>query len=107
METFREEGLDRRQHPAMLVACHGPFTWGKDAADAAHKAVALEFIARLVTETLRINPRANPMSSMLLDKHFLRKHGPSAYYGQPAPVKELDAAGSVVKQAWYFNDSFP
>jgi L-ribulose-5-phosphate 4-epimerase len=47
--------------------------------------VALEFIARLVTETLRINPRANPMSSMLLDKHFLRKHGPSAYYGQPAP----------------------
>ena len=85
VETFREEGLDRRQHPAMLVACHGPFTWGKDAADAAHKAVALEFIARLVTETLRINPRANPMSSMLLDKHFLRKHGPSAYYGQPAP----------------------
>jgi L-ribulose-5-phosphate 4-epimerase len=85
VETFREDGLDPRQHPAVLVACHGPFTWGKDAADAVHKAVALEFIARLATETLRINPRANPMSSVLLDKHFLRKHGPGAYYGQPAP----------------------
>ncbi len=79
-ECFKK--LDPMQHPAVLVASHGPFTWGKDAHDAVHNASVLEFIARLASETLRINPKAKPMQSALLDKHFLRKHGPGAYYGQ-------------------------
>ncbi len=79
-ETFKQ--LDPMQHPAVLVASHGPFPWGKDAHDAVHNAVVLEFIARLASETLRINPKLKPMQSVLLDKHFLRKHGPGAYYGQ-------------------------
>jgi L-ribulose-5-phosphate 4-epimerase len=80
VETFKK--LDPRQHPAVLVASHGPFTWGKDAHDAVHNAVVLEFIARLASETLRLNPKTPPMQSGLLDKHFLRKHGSKAYYGQ-------------------------
>lgn len=82
VNTFRKQKLDPLQHPAVLVASHGPFTWGKDALHAVHNAVILEFIARLASETLRINPNTNPMHPMLLDKHFLRKHGPAAYYGQ-------------------------
>jgi L-ribulose-5-phosphate 4-epimerase len=69
-------------HPAVLVASHGPFTWGKDAKDAVHNANVLEFVCRLASETLRINPKTKPMQSVLLDKHFLRKHGPNASYGQ-------------------------
>src|SRR5580692_1469193 len=80
VETFRK--LNPLEHPAVLVASHGPFTWGKTVADAVHNASVLEFVARLATETLRINPRIKPMPSMLLDKHFLRKHGAKAYYGQ-------------------------
>jgi L-ribulose-5-phosphate 4-epimerase len=80
VETFKK--LDPAHHPAVLVASHGPFTWGKDVADAVHNAGVLEFIARLASETLRINPRVKPMQSALLEKHFLRKHGPKAYYGQ-------------------------
>jgi len=80
VETFKK--VDPMQHPAVLVASHGPFTWGKDAHDAVHNASVLEFIARLNSETLRINPRTPPMQPVLLDKHFLRKHGPGAYYGQ-------------------------
>jgi L-ribulose-5-phosphate 4-epimerase len=82
VETFSQRQLDPRQHPAVLVASHGPFTWGKDAHDAVHNAVVLEFVARLASETLRVNPRLKPMQPALLDKHFLRKHGPGAYYGQ-------------------------
>jgi L-ribulose-5-phosphate 4-epimerase len=70
------------QHPAVLVASHAPFTWGEDVADAVHNAIVLEFVARLASETLHINPKARPMQSALLDKHFLRKHGPGATYGQ-------------------------
>jgi len=80
VETFRD--LDPLQHPAVLVASHGPFAWGKDVHAAVHNAVVLEFVAQLATETLRINPKAKPMQSALLDKHFLRKHGPGATYGQ-------------------------
>ena len=80
VETFRK--LDPLQHPAVLVASHGPFTWGEDVQAAVHNAEVLEFVARLASETLRINPKAKPMQSILLDKHFLRKHGPCAYYGQ-------------------------
>ena len=80
VETLR--GLDPMQHPAVLVASHGPFTWGKDIHAAVHNAVVLEFVAQLASETLRVNPKAKPMQSALLRKHFLRKHGPGATYGQ-------------------------
>jgi L-ribulose-5-phosphate 4-epimerase len=82
VETFKKLKFDPLQHPAVLVASHGPFTWGKDVADAVHNACVLEFIARLASETLKINPKLKPMQGVLLDKHFLRKHGANAYYGQ-------------------------
>lgn len=82
VETFKKLKFDPLHHPAVLVASHGPFTWGKDVHGAVHNASVLEFIARLNSETLRINPKIKPMQSVLLDKHFLRKHGPGAYYGQ-------------------------
>ena len=82
VQTFRARKLDPMQHPAVLVASHGPFTWGADVHDAVHNASVLEFIARLNSETLKINPKLKPMQSVLLDKHFLRKHGANAYYGQ-------------------------
>ncbi len=69
------------------MASHGPFTWGADVAEAAHNAAVLEFIARLAAETLEINAGAQPMPEELLDKHFFRKHGPGAYYGQTKETK--------------------
>ena len=78
----RFKNLDPMQHPAVLVASHGPFAWGRDVADAVHNAQVLEFVARLASETLRINPKVKPMQPALLDRHFLRKHGASATYGQ-------------------------
>jgi L-ribulose-5-phosphate 4-epimerase len=80
IETFRKK--NPAQHPAVLVANHGPFTWGQDVAAAVHNANVLEFVARLASETLRINPRTPPVSPALLGKHFHRKHGVKAYYGQ-------------------------
>jgi L-ribulose-5-phosphate 4-epimerase len=80
IETFHK--LNPLEHPAVLVASHGPFTWGKTPADAVHNASVLEFVARLATETLRINPKTKPMQPVLSNKHFLRKHGAKAYYGQ-------------------------
>jgi L-ribulose-5-phosphate 4-epimerase len=80
IESFKK--LNPLEHPAVLVASHGPFTWGKTVKDAVHNATVLEFVARLASETLRINPKTKPMQSVLLGKHFLRKHGPKAYYGQ-------------------------
>ncbi len=82
VETFRKLKLNPLHHPAVLVASHGPFVWGADVADAVHNAGVLEFIAQLASETLKLNPNLKPMPAVLLDKHFLRKHGPDAYYGQ-------------------------
>ncbi len=70
------------QFPAVLVASHGPFTWGASAADAAHNAAILEEIAQMAYLTMTLNAAAGSISPALLDKHFLRKHGPGAYYGQ-------------------------
>lgn len=78
----RFEGLDPAQMPAVLVAGHGPFTWGKTAADAVESAVVLEETARMALGTLIINPNQSGISQVLLDKHYLRKHGKDAYYGQ-------------------------
>lgn len=73
---------DPLQCPAVLVANHGPFTWGCSAHEAVHHASVLEQVARLASETLRLAPDTRPLPPALLDKHFLRKHGPNAYYGQ-------------------------
>ena len=84
IETFVSQGIDPAQVPAVLVMSHGPFTWGKDAADAVHNAVVLEELAMMAwhTENIAGTIPGTPMQSELLDKHFLRKHGPGAYYGQ-------------------------
>jgi len=80
LETFRER--DPLACAAVLVASHAPFTWGKSVGEAVHNAVILEHLARLASETLRVFPSARPMQRVLLEKHFYRKHGPGAYYGQ-------------------------
>ena len=74
--------LDPMQMPAVLVAGHGPFTWGKSPAAAVESAVVLEETARMALGTMIINPNQNGISQVLLDKHYLRKHGKNAYYGQ-------------------------
>jgi L-ribulose-5-phosphate 4-epimerase len=76
-------GLDPLHYPGVLVAGHAPFCWGVSPADAVHNAVVLEAIARMASETLRANPNARPIDAHLHRKHFLRKHGDNAYYGQP------------------------
>ena len=78
----RFAGLNPSQVPAVLVASHGPFTWGLDALDAVRNALSLEKIARMALGTMQINPEIRPAPQYLLDKHYLRKHGPNAYYGQ-------------------------
>ncbi|MEP7367169.1 MAG: L-ribulose-5-phosphate 4-epimerase [Acidobacteriota bacterium] len=77
----RFEELNPANIPAVLVANHGPFAWGKNAADAAHNAVVLEEIAHVTAQSVALGGPF-PISQALLDKHFLRKHGPAAYYGQ-------------------------
>jgi L-ribulose-5-phosphate 4-epimerase len=74
--------LDARDFPGVLVASHGPFAWGTSAAKAVENAVVLEHLARLASATLHISPKVGTMQPTLLDKHFLRKHGARAYYGQ-------------------------
>lgn len=82
IETFRERGIDPMQIPAVLVKSHGPFAWGKDAMEAVHNAVVLEEVAAMNLRTMMLAPGIGPMQQELLDKHYLRKHGASAYYGQ-------------------------
>lgn len=78
----RLAGLDPLACPAVLVASHAPFTWGETVHDAVHNAVVVENVARMASETLRVQPSVPPVPQALLDKHYLRKHGPGAYYGQ-------------------------
>jgi L-ribulose-5-phosphate 4-epimerase len=84
VETLNSRNIDPMQMPGALVSGHGPFTWGEDAAAAVHNAAVLEEIARMALYTRQIlgNKPLDPISSSLLDKHFLRKHGANAYYGQ-------------------------
>lgn len=77
------ELTERGTIPGVLVANHGPFAWGEDAASAAHNAVILEAIARMAYFTIGINNAAEPVKGHLHNKHYLRKHGKNAYYGQP------------------------
>ncbi|MGM9608068.1 MAG: L-ribulose-5-phosphate 4-epimerase [Oscillospiraceae bacterium] len=80
VETFA--GIDPMTVPAVLVCSHGPFTWGKDAMEAVHNAVVLEEVAFMDWHAMMLEPGRGPMQQALLDKHYLRKHGKNAYYGQ-------------------------
>jgi L-ribulose-5-phosphate 4-epimerase len=80
----RFAGLNPEEMPAVLVHGHAPFVWGSSGAKAIETAQALEIVAEMARKTLQINPAAAPIASHLLDKHFKRKHGGGAYYGQPA-----------------------
>jgi len=82
IETFEKRGIDAAQVPAVLVHSHGPFAWGKDAHTAVHNAVVLEEIAYMGIFSRQLTPELPNMQQTLLDKHFLRKHGKNAYYGQ-------------------------
>ena len=82
VETFRGRTLDPKAIPAVICHSHGPFTWGKDAAQAVYHAVVLEEVAKMAILTRQVDPSAAPAPQRILDKHYLRKHGPNAYYGQ-------------------------
>lgn len=82
VEVFRERGLNPGAVPAVICHSHGPFTWGKNAAQAVYHAVVLEEIAKMGIFTRMVNPAAAPAPQYLQDKHYMRKHGPNAYYGQ-------------------------
>lgn len=83
VETFRAAGLSDAEVPAVLVANHGPFAWGADPFAAIEHAGVLEFLARMEITARLIAPGASPPSRELVDKHYTRKHGADAYYGQP------------------------
>jgi L-ribulose-5-phosphate 4-epimerase len=85
VETLDRLGLSATEMPAALVASHGPFTWGHDAEDAADNATALEAVAAMARQTFALNPDVQPISRYLAERHFQRKHGPDAYYGQKRP----------------------
>lgn len=80
IETFKDR--DPAAVPAVLVFSHGPFAWGKDPMEAVHNAVVLEEVAFMDWHAMMLNPGISPMQQELLDKHYLRKHGKNAYYGQ-------------------------
>ena len=82
IETFEQGHINPVYTPGVLCANHGPFTWGKDAAQAVYHAVVLEEVARMATRTEMINPNVQPAPDSIRDKHFFRKHGANAYYGQ-------------------------
>ena len=80
VEAFRDR--DPVFVPGVLVASHGPFAWGKDASNAVHNAAVMEYVAEMAYHCMLLEKDINPMQQELLDKHFLRKHGKNAYYGQ-------------------------
>ena len=82
IETFEKRNINPKFVPAVIVHSHGPFTWGKDAAEAVHNSIVLAELAKMAMFTEQVNKDVKPMQQELLDKHFLRKHGENAYYGQ-------------------------
>ncbi|WP_309252375.1 L-ribulose-5-phosphate 4-epimerase [Paenibacillus spongiae] len=82
IETFEQRGIDPNQVPGVLVYSHAPFCWGKDPHHAVHNAVVLEEVAKMALHTFQLNADVQPMDRSLLDRHYLRKHGKNAYYGQ-------------------------
>lgn len=86
VETFKDNGRDPLQIPAVLVNQHAPFCWGTDADNAVHNAVVVEQVAKMAYHSLALNPALTKMDQHLLDRHYLRKHGSDAYYGQDKDV---------------------
>lgn len=86
IETFTR--CDYRTVPGVLVACHGPFTWGRTPAKAVYHSLVLEYVAEMNAISLGLEPGLKGIKKKLLDKHFLRKHGESAYYGQKGSDEE-------------------
>lgn len=82
LDLFGEGKLSHEEVEMVLVACHGPFTWGKDPAKAIYNSIVLEEIAKMAYLTLQINPSTTTIKQSLIDKHYFRKHGKDAYYGQ-------------------------
>ena len=82
VEEFQARGIDPVAVPAVICHSHGPFTWGKDAAQAVYHAVVLEEVAKMAMFTRQVDPSAAPAPQRIQDKHYMRKHGPNAYYGQ-------------------------
>lgn len=82
VNEFKRMNKDPMAVPAVLCKNHGPFTWGKDAFEAVHNAVVLEEVAKMAYRTETINPKVAPAPQELQDKHYYRKHGANAYYGQ-------------------------
>ena len=82
VETLDGARLSAAEMPAILVAAHGPFTWGPDSGAAADNAIALETVAAMASQTIALEPGVGPIPDYLLERHFRRKHGPDAYYGQ-------------------------
>ena len=82
VEEFQNRKIDPDQMPGVLVRSHGPFTWGKDPSDAVHNSLILETLAEMAIKSIIIDPDVPEMQQELLDRHYLRKHGPGAYYGQ-------------------------
>lgn len=82
VETFQKRGINPNMVPGVLVHSHGPFTWGKDGHNAVHNSVVLEEVAYMNFYSKLIRPNVQAMQQELLDKHYLRKHGKNAYYGQ-------------------------
>ena len=88
VETFRSRRIDPAQVPGCLVFSHGPFAWGSDPMNAVHNAVVMEECAFMDFHAMMLNPGRGSMQQALLDKHYLRKHGAGAYYGQDTPEKQ-------------------
>lgn len=82
VNEFKKRNLDVTAVPAVLCKNHGPFAWGKNAAEAVHNAVVLEEVAKMAARAERLNPDIQPAPQELQDKHYFRKHGANAYYGQ-------------------------
>lgn len=82
IEAFRDRGIDPVAVPGVIVYKHGPFAWGKNPNQAVHNAVVMETVANMAYHAEQINPQGTPIEQYLLDKHYMRKHGPNAYYGQ-------------------------
>ncbi|MHB1485494.1 MAG: L-ribulose-5-phosphate 4-epimerase [Saccharofermentanales bacterium] len=82
VETFQSRNIDPDAVPGVIVASHGPFAWGKNAADAVHNAIVMDECAMMAINTRLINPEVSPIGNDLQDRHYLRKHGKNAYYGQ-------------------------
>jgi len=82
IETIENRGIKALEVPGIIIASHGPFTWGKTPDEAVHNAVVLEEVAKMAYYTTEINSKVKQADKFLQDKHYLRKHGKNAYYGQ-------------------------